>query len=75
MNPDDLILIAQIGAPHGVKGAVRVKAFTGDAAAIGDYGPLVALVERVEEVGKINTTHHQTNGRHNYVFHQRANDG
>lgn len=42
MSADDLILIARIGAPHGVKGAVRVKAFTGDPAAIGDYGPLVS---------------------------------
>ena len=47
MVADDLILIARIGAPHGVKGAVRVKAFTGDAAAIGDYGPLVAKDKRV----------------------------
>ena len=47
MAADDLILIARIGAPHGVKGAVRVKAFTGDAAAIGAYGPLVAKDGRV----------------------------
>jgi 16S rRNA processing protein RimM len=46
MASDDLILIARIGAPHGVKGAVRVKAFTGDPAAIGDYGPLVAKDKR-----------------------------
>ena len=36
------ILLARIGAPHGVKGAVRVKTFTGDPMAIGDYGPLFA---------------------------------
>ena len=42
MVTDDLILIARIGAPHGVKGAVRVKAFTENAVAIGEYGPLVA---------------------------------
>ncbi len=47
MVADDLILIARIGAPHGVKGAVRVKAFTGDAVAIGEYGPLVAKDGRV----------------------------
>lgn len=47
MDPDDLILIAQIGAPHGVKGAVRIKTFTEEAAAIGDYGPLVARDGRV----------------------------
>jgi len=47
MEPDDLILIARIGAPHGVKGAVRVKSYTDDPAAIGDYGPLVAKDGRV----------------------------
>ena len=34
------ILMAQIGAPHGVKGEVRVKSFTGDPLALGDYGSL-----------------------------------
>ncbi len=47
MVADDLILIARIGAPHGVKGAVRVKAFTGDPVAIGEYGPLVSKDGRV----------------------------
>jgi 16S rRNA processing protein RimM len=47
MTSGSLILIARIGSPHGVKGAVRVKAFTGDAAAIGDYGPLVSKDGRV----------------------------
>lgn len=36
------LLIAVIGAPHGIKGEVRVKAFTDDPMAIGDYGPLFA---------------------------------
>ena len=53
MGADDLILIARIGAPHGVKGAVRVKAFTGDAAAIGDYGPLVAKDGRVFAIAQL----------------------
>jgi 16S rRNA processing protein RimM len=34
------VQMAVIGAPHGVKGEVRVKAFTGDPLALGDYGPL-----------------------------------
>ena len=34
------ILIAEIGAAHGIRGDVRVKAHTGDPQAIGDYGPL-----------------------------------
>ena len=53
MVSDDLILIARIGAPHGVKGAVRVKAFTGDAAAIGDYGPLVAMDGQAFEIAHL----------------------
>ncbi len=32
--------MATIGAPHGVRGEVRVKTFTGDPMALGDYGPL-----------------------------------
>jgi 16S rRNA processing protein RimM len=34
------ILIAEIGAAHGVRGEVRVKALTADPASVGDYGPL-----------------------------------
>lgn len=34
--------MAVIGAPHGIKGEVRVKTFTGDPLALGDYGPLRA---------------------------------
>lgn len=40
MSAPDLIQLAVIGAAHGIKGEVRVKAFTGDPLAIGDYGPL-----------------------------------
>lgn len=36
----NLVQMAVIGAPHGVKGEVRVKTFTGDPTALGDYGPL-----------------------------------
>lgn len=36
----DPVRMATIGAPHGVKGEVRVKAFTADPMALGDYGPL-----------------------------------
>ena len=34
------ICVAQIGAAHGLKGEVRVKAFTEDAAALKDFGLL-----------------------------------
>ncbi len=37
---EDLILLGTIGAPHGIRGEVRIKAFTGDPMAIADYGPL-----------------------------------
>jgi len=35
-----LILLGQFGAAHGLKGEVRLKSYTGDPMAIGDYGPL-----------------------------------
>ncbi len=35
------VLLAQVGAAHGIKGEVRVKAF-GDPEALGDYGSLRA---------------------------------
>lgn len=38
--PSDLILVAKFGAPHGVRGEVRVKSYTQDPAAILDYSPL-----------------------------------
>lgn len=34
------VQMATIGAPHGVRGEVRVRTFTGDPMALGDYGPL-----------------------------------
>ena len=39
-NLKNPVRMAVIGAPHGVKGEVRVKTFTGDPLALGDYGPL-----------------------------------
>lgn len=35
-----LVLLAEIGAAHGVRGQVRVKSHTADPEAFGDYGPL-----------------------------------
>jgi 16S rRNA processing protein RimM len=37
---DNPVQMATIGAAHGVRGEVRVKTFTGDPLALGDYGPL-----------------------------------
>ncbi|MHB8886343.1 MAG: ribosome maturation factor RimM [Methylovirgula sp.] len=36
----DRILVGQFGAPHGVKGELRLKSYTQDPAAIGRYGQL-----------------------------------
>lgn len=40
LKPENPVQMAVIGAPHGVSGALRVKTFTGDPTALGDYGPL-----------------------------------
>lgn len=35
------VCVARIGAPHGVRGAVRLWSFTADPFAVADYGPLL----------------------------------
>lgn len=44
------VQLAVIGAPHGVRGELRVKTFTADPLALGDYGPLHALDGRMFEI-------------------------
>jgi 16S rRNA processing protein RimM len=44
------VQMAVIGAPHGIKGEVRVKTFTADPLALGDYGPLFAKDGRAFDV-------------------------
>jgi 16S rRNA processing protein RimM len=44
------VLMAVIGAAHGIKGEVRVKTFTGDPMALGHYGALQASDGRSFEV-------------------------
>ncbi len=34
------VLMGRFGAPHGVRGEIRLQSFTGDPEAIADYGPL-----------------------------------
>ncbi|WP_439595890.1 ribosome maturation factor RimM [Falsiroseomonas sp.] len=34
------VIVGEIGRPHGVRGLVRLRAFTADPAAIASYGPL-----------------------------------
>lgn len=49
----DLVLLGTIGAPHGVKGEVRIKTFTGDPMAIADYGPLSDETGRRFEIAEL----------------------
>ncbi len=39
-TPDGMVLIAEIGAPNGVRGDVRIKIFGDNPAALTAYGPL-----------------------------------
>jgi 16S rRNA processing protein RimM len=56
---DKAIVLAQIGAPHGVKGEVRLKAFTDDPEGLAAYGPLRAAdgrsftIERLRPAGAV----------------------
>jgi 16S rRNA processing protein RimM len=44
------VCLGQIGAPHGVRGEVRLRSFTADPAAITRYGPLETEDGRVLEI-------------------------
>jgi 16S rRNA processing protein RimM len=48
--PKNPIQMAVIGAAHGIRGELRVKTFTGDPVALGDYGPLYAKDGRAFDV-------------------------
>lgn len=50
---DKLVLLGVIGAAHGIKGEVRIKAFTGDPLAIAEYGPLTDEKGRRFEIAEI----------------------
>ena len=52
-KPQNKVQMAVIGAPHGVKGELRVKTFTGDPLALGDYGPLFSADGRKFTVAAI----------------------
>ena len=47
------VQMAVIGAPHGIRGELRVKTFTGDPLALGDYGPLYDKSGRAFEITDI----------------------
>jgi 16S rRNA processing protein RimM len=44
------ICLGQIGAPHGVRGEVRLRSFTSDPHAIAEYGPLQTEDGRIVEI-------------------------
>jgi 16S rRNA processing protein RimM len=44
------VVVAQFGAAHGIKGEVRLKAFTEDPMAVAGYGPLTAPDGRTFEI-------------------------
>jgi 16S rRNA processing protein RimM len=53
VKPKNPVQMAVIGAAHGIKGELRVKPFTGDPLALGDYGPLYAGDGRAFEIEDI----------------------
>ena len=52
-KPDKPVLLAVIGAAHGIRGEVRVKSFTGDPVALRDYGTLFDADGRSFDVDSI----------------------
>jgi 16S rRNA processing protein RimM len=53
MGRNPTVVVAQIGAAHGIKGEVRLKSFTQDAMAVAAYGPLTAADGRSFEIETI----------------------
>ncbi len=49
----DKILVGRFGAPHGVRGEMRLQSFTGEPRAIADYGPLQAADGRRFELAGV----------------------
>jgi len=52
-QPKNPVQMAVIGAAHGIRGELRVRSFTADPLALGDYGPLYTRDGRVFEVREI----------------------
>lgn len=53
MASSNLVRLATIGAAHGVRGEVRVKAFTADPSSLRDYGPLSAEDGRIFQIERL----------------------
>ena len=52
------ICLGQIGAPHGVRGEVRLHSFTADPTAIASYGPLETEDGRIFEIESLRPAKH-----------------
>jgi 16S rRNA processing protein RimM len=61
-----------IGAAHGIKGELRVKTFTGDPLALGDYGPLYGGDGRAFEIETIRPAGEMVVVRFKGVGHRTA---
>jgi 16S rRNA processing protein RimM len=48
-----LVLMGRIGAAHGIRGEVRVKAFASDPADLGQFGPLASADGRLFEIDAV----------------------
>ena len=46
-SPRERVVLGRLGAAHGIRGEIRLKAFTEHPAAVADYGPLEAGDGRV----------------------------
>jgi len=46
----DRVVVAQFGAAHGVRGEIRLKSFTEDPLAVGDYSPLESIDGRAFDI-------------------------
>ena len=53
VTSDEKVLLARIGAAHGVRGEVRIKAFTADPLSLGEYGPLNAADGRALRIERL----------------------
>jgi 16S rRNA processing protein RimM len=50
---DDMVLIGVITGAHGIKGEVKLKSFTGQPAAIAEYGPLATSTGTSVEIDRL----------------------
>ena len=55
-KPENPVLMGVIGAPHGVRGELRVKPYTADPLALADYGPLYDSSGRSFDIADIRSS-------------------